>query len=309
MAQYVLRRMGLMVISLWVIVTVTFLVMHAIPGDPFLSERRTTPAIRANLMAKYGLDRPLHEQYLIYLRNLLSGDLGISMKYTGRTVNDVIRDGFPISAQLGAAALSYAIVSGVGLGIVAALNHNRGVDHTSMLVAVLGVSVPSFVIGTLLQYLLAVKLRWLPVAEWGSWKQAIMPGFALGLGTLALCARMMRASMLDVLSQDYIKTAKAKGLSGSEIVWRHTVRNAILPIVTILGPTVVNIITGTLVIEQVFAINGLGQFYVKSIVDSDYTLILGTTVFYSTLLLIALLAVDLVYGLVDPRIRLVGGRE
>lgn len=309
MARYVLRRLVYMVLTLWVIVTLTFVVMHSIPGDPFLSTKRTTPAIRANLMAKYGLDRPRHEQYLIYMQNLLRGDLGISMQYQQRTVSEVIGAGFPVSASLGLRALAYAVPAGLFLGVVAALRRGRVWDYAAMIIAVIGVSVPSFVIGTLLQYTVAVRLGWLPVAGWGTWDRAVLPAFALGLGALAVSARLMRASMLDVLNQDYVKTARAKGLSEAEVVWRHTLRNAFLPLVTVLGPLVVAVITGTLVIEQVFAIPGLGRFFVQSIINQDYTMILGTTVFYAALLVISFFVVDLLYGVVDPRIRLYRGRE
>ncbi|MGE5653969.1 MAG: ABC transporter permease, partial [Bacillota bacterium] len=298
-----------LVFTLWVIVSITFLLMHAIPGDPFRREKAIPPAIMANLKAKYGLDDPWHVQYARWIGNLLQGDLGISMKYTSRTVNEMIRDGFPYSASLGLRALAFAVTFGLCLGILAALNHNGWRDRSAMVIAVIGVSVPGFVIGTLLQYFISVKLDLLPVAGWDTWQHRILPPFALGLGTLALMARMMRASMLDVVNQDYIKTAKAKGLAPNEIVWRHTIRNAILPIITILGPLVVNIITGTLVVEQIFGIPGLGKYYTQSINNRDYTLIMGTTVFYAALLLVSMFFVDIAYGLVDPRIRLSQGKE
>jgi len=309
MTSYILRRLGYMLITLWVIITLTFVLMHAIPGDPFLNEKRVPEAIRQNLLAKYGLDKPLYEQYFIYMKNLLRGDFGISMKYTARSVNDMIRDGFPYSADLGIRALIFAVTTGLFLGTLAALNQNLRTDRIAMLIAVFGVSVPGFVVGSLLQYLLGVKFRVLPVQGWGSFAQSILPSFSLGLGTLALMARMMRASVLDVINQDYIKTAKAKGLSKPEIVWRHIIRNAILPIVTILGPLVANIITGTLVVEAIFNIPGLGKYYVQSIYNSDYTLIMGTTIFYAIILLVSTFLVDLAYGFIDPRIRLAKGKE
>lgn len=298
-----MRRLGYMVVTMWVLVSLTFVVMHAIPGDPFLSEKNTE-VVRAQLRAKYGLNQPLYKQYYIYLKNVLKGDLGVSMQYRQRTVNDVIKEGFPVSASLGIRALVWSVLAGLSFGVIAAVHHNRAGDYTAMVLAVIGVSVPSFVIGTLLQYLISVKWGVLPVAGWGDWKRSILPSFSLGLGVMAVQARLMRASMLDVLSQDYIKTARAKGLSALQVIWRHTLRNAILPSVTVLGVTVVNIITGTLVVEQVFAIPGLGRFYVQSIVNADYTMILGTTIFYGALLVVALFVVDLLYGLVDPRIRL-----
>lgn len=300
-----------MVVTLWVIVTLTFVLMHAIPGDPFTSNKRMPEIVRHNLLVKYGLDQPLWKQYLIYLGNLAHGDLGVSMHYTTRTVGQVIADGFPVSANLGLRALIFAIPAGLGLGVLAALNRSKGWDYAAMTFAVIGVSAPSFVVGAVLQWLVGVKWRLLPVSGWdGSFARSVLPCFALSLGIVAGIARMMRASMLDVINQDYIKTARAKGISGREVIWRHTLRNALLPIVTILGPTVVGVITGTLVVEQIFGIPGLGRYYAQSITDLDYTLILGTTVFYSALLVLALFLVDMVYGIIDPRIRLAkGGRH
>jgi len=306
---YTLRRLGYMVFTLWLIITLTFLLMHAIPGDPFTSEKKVPEAIRQNLLAKYGLDLPLHVQYIRYLNNVLHGDLGISMRYPNRTVNQIIGQGFPYSADLGVRALVFAISVGLTLGVLAAFYRDRPLDRVAMVIAVIGISVPNFVVGTLLQYIFSVKFRVVPVVGWGDFRHSLLPAFSLGLGTLALMARMMRASMLDVLNQDYVRTAQSKGLSNREVVWRHTIRNAILPIVTILGPLVVNIITGTLVVERIFGIPGLGKHYVQSIYNNDYTLIMGTTIFYAALLLLSIFLVDITYGLVDPRIRLVKTKE
>lgn len=311
MAKYILRRSVYMIFTLWIIISLTFLLMHALPGDPFQkSEKKIPEAVLNNLYAKYGLDKPLHEQYLVYWSNLLKGDLGISMRSTSRTVNEMIKQHFPVSAELGLWALIYAMTTGLALGVIAALRRNRAPDHVSMVIAVIGVSVPGFVIASLLQYLLGVQWqRWFgytlfPVAGWGSLRHVVLPSLVLGFGLLAINARMMRSSMLDVLSQDYIKTAKAKGLSPTQVVWRHAVRNAMLPIVTIMGPAIVNLVTGSLIIEQIFGIPGLGKFFVQAIVNNDYTLILGTTIFYSTMLVFALFLVDIAYVMVDPRIRL-----
>ncbi|MDI6893258.1 MAG: ABC transporter permease [Bacillota bacterium] len=309
MLAYTLRRFGYMVFTLWLIITLTFLLMHAVPGDPFTSEKKVPEAIRQNLLHKYGLDLPLPVQYIRYLNNILHGDLGISMRYPNRTVNQMIAQGFPHSADVGMRALVFAVSVGLTLGVLAAFYRDRPLDRTAMVIAVIGISVPNFVVGTLLQYLFSVRLRLLPVVGWGTFKQSILPSFALGLGTLAVMARMMRASLLDVLNQDYVRTAQSKGLSNREVVLRHTIRNAILPIVTILGPLVINIITGTLVVEQIFGIPGLGKHYVQSVYNLDYTLIMGTTIFYAALLLFAIFLVDIAYGLVDPRIRLVRPKE
>lgn len=304
MVGYIARRFAYMAATILVIVGLTFVIMHAIPGDPFLNEKKVNEAVRANLLAKYDLDKPLHVQFIKYIRNVLSGELGMSMYYVNRNVSDMIRDGFPISAKLGLVALAFAVLVGLLLGIMAALGHNRTPDYLSMVIAVIGVAVPGFIIGTLLQWYFGVKLRVLPVAGWGKPAQVIMPALVLGLSTLAVAARMMRSSMLEVLGQDYIRTARAKGLSQTEIVWRHALRNALLPIVTILGPTIVNVTTGSFITERIFAIPGLGKFFVESITNSDYSLILGTTLFYGVLLVVALFFVDIAYGLVDPRIRL-----
>ncbi len=311
MANYVAKRFAYMLFTLWIIITLTFLMMHALPGNPFQKTDKKIPeAVLNNLYTKYGLDRPLYEQYGVYWGNLLRGDLGISMRSPTRTVNEVIKQHFPVSAELGLWALSYSLIGGLALGVVAALRRNKVTDRVAMVIAVLGVSVPGFVFASLLQYVLGVQWqRWFghtlfPVAGWGSPLHVVMPAFVLGIGLLALNARMMRSSMLDVLGQDYIKTAKAKGLSTFEVVWRHSIRNAMLPIVTILGPALVNLVTGSLITEQIFGIPGLGKFFVQAIVNNDYTLILGTTIFYSTLLVIALFLVDIAYVLVDPRIRL-----
>lgn len=302
-----------MLFTLWIIVTLTFIMMHAIPGNPFASEKMT-PGVLANLNAKYGLDRPLPEQYLIYLKNLLRGDLGVSMRHQTRTVNEMIRQHFPISAQLGLWSLAYAIPGGLLLGVIAAIRRNKASDRLAMIFSVIGISVPGFVFAVLLQLLLGVQWKkWtgsplLPVGGWGEIRHVILPAFTLGVGTLAVYARMMRTSLLDVLGQDYIKTAKSKGLSGAQTVLRHGLRNAMLPIVTLLGTTIINTLTGSLVIEQIFAIPGLGKYFVQSITTNDYTLVLGTTVFYGALLVIAMFLVDIAYVLVDPRIRLTGRR-
>lgn len=308
MARYILRRFGFMLIAFFLIVTLTFVIMKLLPGDPFLNPK-IPDTTRQMLKHYYGLDKPLLTQYQIYLTNLFTGNLGRSMVERGQEVSGIIKSRFPVSATLGLIALGFALITGLGLGIVASLNHNRAWDYAAMAVAIVGISIPNFVFATLMQYLIGVKLRWLPVALWGSPQQVIMPAFALAMGTLATMARMMRTSMLDVLNQDYIITARAKGLSSRQIVWRHTVRNAILPVVTILGPLVAAILTGTFVIERIFAIPGLGRYYVDTIYNRDYPLIMGTTIFYAGLLLVMNFLVDVAYGLIDPRIRLMKGRD
>jgi oligopeptide transport system permease protein len=290
-------------VTAWVLVTIVFFLVRLLPGDPFLSEK-VTPEIKANMMRYYGLDKPIHIQYMTFLKNLLKGDFGYSLRYKNRTVNEVIKQAFPYSADLGIRAVIFATIVGVTLGIIAALNRNRTWDYLAMFIAIVGVSVPSFVIGPLLQYVFATKLKLLPVSQWKGFSYTIMPTFALSLGSLALMARLMRASMLDVVNQDYIKTAKAKGLSPFQIIWKHQVRNAILPVITVLGPVTATLLTGTFVVEQIFAIPGLGKFYVLGIQNLDYSLVLGMTTFYGLFLIAANFVVDIIYGLVDPRIRI-----
>ncbi|NMA91761.1 MAG: ABC transporter permease [Firmicutes bacterium] len=308
MARYLIRRLAFTLIAFLLIVTLTFVIMKLLPGEPFLNPKLPA-ATRQMLRHYYGLDKPLFMQYLHYLKNLCTGNLGRSLYERGQEVSGIILSRFPVSATLGLVALGFALITGLGLGILAALKHNRGWDYLAMTVAVIGIGVPNFVFATLMQYLIGVKLRWLPVALWGSPRQIVMPALALAMGTLALMARLVRTSMLEVLRQDYITTARSKGLSSRRIIWSHALRNALLPVLTILGPLVASIITGTFIIEHIFAIPGLGKYFVVSIYNRDYPLIMGTTIFYAGILLTINFAIDLLYGLIDPRIRLAGGEE
>lgn len=299
-----------MIVTLWVIVTLTFVLMHVIPGDPFSQEGKRYPEpILKNLRAKYHLDEPLVMQYLLYLKNLLMLDLGPSIKSDVRTVNDVIRDGFPVSFQLGLLAVLMALFFGIVLGVLAALKHNSLIDNASIALAVIGISIPSFVLAPLLQKYFALNWKLFPVAQWGTLKHMILPAFALSLGPLAVITRFTRSSMLDVLGQDYMRTARAKGLSAFTVIVRHALRNALMPVVTYLGPLLAGILTGTFVIEKIFAIPGLGKYFVDSIVNRDYPMIMGTTIFYSVLLVVMVLLVDIAYMLIDPRIRLSGKED
>lgn len=276
-----------------------------------MGDKTVTGAALENMKAKYGLDKPVIVQYFIYLGNCVRGDLGTSITYN-KAVRDIISEAFLVSADLGIRALIFAVIAGILLGMVAAVKRGSVWDSVSMFIAMIGVSVPSFIMGALFQYFLALQLRKVlgfalfPVQGWGDFSKTILPSFALGLGSLATVSRLMRTSMLDVLNQDYIKTAKAKGLSQTKIILRHTVRNAIMPVLTILGPTVASVLTGTFVIESIFNIPGLGKYFVMSIKDLDYTMISGTTVFYGALLIFCTLVVDLLYGLIDPRVKLEG---
>ncbi len=303
MIKYILGRLVISLIAIWLLVTVTFFLVKLIPGDP-LSDPKLTPQIRANLERYYGLDKPVSQQYFIYIKNLLKGDMGYSFTYKNRTVNEIIAQAFPKSAQLGIMALITALIIGLILGITAALNHNGFLDYFSIFISVIGVSVPSFIAGALLQYFLAAKLKWFPVAQWKGPAYWVLPTISLALGTIASISRLMRSNMLEVVGQDYIKTAKAKGLSPFKITTGHQIRNAILPVVTILGPLAAVLLTGTFVVESIFAVPGLGKYYVQSIQMLDYTMVLGLTLFYGSFLIILNFIIDIVYGLVDPRIRI-----
>jgi oligopeptide transport system permease protein len=306
---YILRRLVSVAMVVFVVTTATFFLMHAIPGGPFTREKALAPQIKRNIEARYRLNDPLWKQYVDYMRNLIRWDLGPSYKHQGRTVNDIINEGFPVSAKLGALAIVFSLAVGVPAGIIAAIKQNRWQDNVVMAAAIIGVSVPSFVLATLLMYVFAVKLRWLPAALWGTPKHAIMPMLALSGFPTAFFARLTRSSTLEVLSQDYIRTARAKGLAWFVVIYRHVVKNAILPVVTYLGPLIANVLTGSFVVESIFAIPGLGRYYVTSIYNRDYTTILGVTVFYSILLVGLNFLVDIAYGYVDPRIKLVRVRE
>ncbi len=293
-----------MVITLWLIITLTFFLMHAIPGSPFNEERNTSEAVQKNLEAHYHLDEPLMVQYGLYLKSLMTLDFGPSITKPSQTVNDLLSRGFPISFELGMITLIIAVISGIILGIVAALRHNGFIDYVAMTFAVLGISIPNFVMATMLIQQIAVNWELLPVATWQSWRHMILPTLALATGPMAIIARLTRSSMLEVLTQDYIRTARAKGLSPWKIVFKHALRNALLPVVTILGTLAAGILTGTFVIEQIFAIPGMGKYFVESINQRDYPVIMGTTVFYSAFLIVMLFLVDVAYGLLDPRIKL-----
>ncbi|WP_226085006.1 ABC transporter permease [Mesobacillus sp. S13] len=304
MLRYLLKRLGSMAVTLLVIITLTFFLMHSIPGSPFNEERATSEAVQKNLESFYHLDEPLYIQYFIYLKSVATFDFGPSIKKSSQTVNEMLGRGFPVSFELGMITLIVAIFSGILLGIIAALRHNGLIDYLAMTVAVVGISVPNFVMATLLIQQLAVTWEILPVATWTSPKHMILPTLALATGPMAIIARLTRSSMLEVLTQDYIRTAKAKGLSPVKIVFKHALKNALLPVVTILGSLAASILTGTFVIEKIFAIPGMGKYFVESINQRDYPVIMGTTIFYSTVLIVMLFLVDLAYGILDPRIKL-----
>ncbi|KOA20221.1 dipeptide transport system permease protein DppB [Clostridium homopropionicum DSM 5847] len=305
MLKYTLKRIVYALITIWVIATLTFGLMKALPGDPFHNPKMS-PAVKEALQRKYALDKPLLEQYGIYIGNLVKGDLGTSIKYPGRSVNQIIKDGFPKSLAIGWRAMVFATFFGLILGIIAALNHEKVSDYLVIFIAIIGVSVPSIVMGPFLAYTFGVDLGWLPVTVDGTQKSLILPSITLGFATLAFIARLMRTTTLEVLGQDYIQTAKSKGLNKIQLVWKHVIRNAIMPVVTVVGPLFAGIITGSIVIEKVFAVAGLGDSFVSSILEQDYSMIMGITIFYAILIIISVLLVDIVYGFIDPRLRLSG---
>lgn len=308
MIKIIIGRFLSMTLVLWVIITATFVLMHTIPGGPFTAEKALPEAVLKNIEARYHLNDPLSKQYMDYLSNLLQGDLGPSFKYESRTVNEIIAESFPVSAELGMVAVSLSVLIGIPAGMAGALYQNRWPDHLVMLLATFGISVPSFILATVLIYIFALWLNLLPAAMWGAPEFTILPAIALAGMPTAFIARLTRSSMLDVLSQDYIRTARAKGLSPFTILWRHALKNALLPVVTYLGPMIAAIFTGSFVIESIFAIPGLGRHFVTSIYNRDYTVILGITIFYSFILVLMNFFVDLAYVWLDPRIKM-GGEE
>ncbi len=309
MLFYLLKKGFILCLSLWCVVTGTFFLMHAIPGDPFIGEQNIPQEVLDSLYAYYGLDLPLWKQYIKYLKELASGNLGVSIIYHGRSVNQFIKEGFPISAQLGFQALLVSVPCGILLGTWASLKRGQWQDGVSMVISTLGVSVPSFVLSSLLQFLFCVKLHLLPVARWGSFEHTILPTLALAALPTAFIARLTRSNMVEVLQQDYIRTALAKGIPLFRISIRHGLRNAVLPVITYLGPVTTQILTGSFMIERIFAIPGLGQWMIHSIGGRDYPMIIGLTIFFSTCLIISMFLVDLLYSLLDPRIRIAPLRE
>lgn len=309
MARYTLQRLIYMIITLFIIATATFFLMKLLPGSPLQNQEKLSPEQQKIVLEKYGLNDPVPVQYVRYLSNLVKGDLGVSFQYDNRPVTQLIGDRIGPSAQLGFQALVFGTVVGILLGVIAAVRHNTPIDYGATVLAVLGISIPSFVFAGLLQYYIGVKLKLLPVAFWEGFEYTIMPTLALSVSVIASIARFMRTEMLEVLSSDYILTARAKGISGFDVIFKHGLRNAMIPIITILGPMAVNLMTGTLVIEQIFAVPGLGEQFVRSINLNDYPVIMGTTIFYSALFIFVIFIVDVLYGLIDPRIRLAGGEK
>ena len=333
MGTFVIRRFMWMLVVLFGVSVVTFVLMHSVPGGPFDQDKKLPPEILANINAKYHLNDPLAVQYLSYMGDIVIprlyqgellpsaqddyliniqlgettyfqwGNFGPSYKDKARTVNDVFRTNLPVSAQLGVVSIAIALVIGLPLGIIAALNRNKRLDYYSMSLAILGVSVPVIVLGPILIWIFGVTLRWLPVSGWGKIENIIMPAFAIGFGSSALIARLTRASLLEVMTEDYVRTARAKGLHERSVVIIHALKNAMIPVVTVLGPLFAALVTGTFITEQIFGIPGMGSYFITSITNRDYPVIMGTILLYATLLVISNLVVDLTYAWLDPRIR------
>ena len=301
---YVLKRIGLAILTFWVVITITFFVMHAVPGGPFVGEKATTPAVQAAMEAKYGLDKPVLEQYFTYLGDIvLRFDFGPSLKQRGRQVIDIIADGMKVSAKLGLIAAFGALVVGIVLGAVAALQRNKVIDKVIMVITTAFVSMPSFIAGALLLTIFAVSLHLLP-ANGAQKNGLILPVVTLGLYPMAYITRLTRSSMLDVLGQDYIRTARAKGVPGFKVIFGHALKNSLIPVITYFGPMLAYIVTGSIVVEQIFAVPGIGRAFVNSITGRDYPLIMGTTIILACLIIIMNLVSDLLYKIVDPRIEL-----
>ena len=304
MFLYILKRIGLAILTIWVVITITFFVMHAVPGGPFVGEKATTPAVQAAMEAKYGLDKPVMEQYATYLKDIVTKfDFGPSLKQRGRTVIDIVGDGLKVSAKLGLIAAFAALIVGVVLGAAAALRRNKIIDKVIMVITTAFVSMPSFIAGSLLLIIFSVRLGWLP-ANGTTAQGLVLPVITLALYPMSYITRLTRSSMLDVLGQDYIRTARAKGVPGFRVIFGHALKNSLIPVITYFGPMLAYIVTGSLVVEQVFAVPGIGRSFVNSITGRDYPLVMGTTIVLAVLIIVMNLVSDIMYKVVDPRIEL-----
>ncbi len=309
MVRYIANKLLFMLISLFILISATFFLMKAIPGSPLTSEKQVPPAIQERLEEQLGLDKPVYQQYFKYLGDVVQGDFGISMKKINQDVSNIIGQTFSASLKLGLVAIVVAVIVGVLLGMLAALYHRKLIDNVAMVLAVLGIAVPSFVVASLLQYVFSSQLHWLPTMGFKGPMYYVLPVAALTAQPIAFIARLTRSSMLEVLHADYIKTAKAKGLSWLAILWRHVIRNGIMPVITYVGPMTANIVTGSVVIEQIFGIGGIGKQFVEAISTRDYPVIMGITIFYGILLMLARFLTDIAYMIVDPRVKVNKGKE
>lgn len=306
MRKYLLKRVLYMLLTLFLVATITFFLMKLMPGTPYTNQAKMTASQIEIMNKQYGLDKPIWEQYLIYIFGMFHGDFGTSFQYSNQPVSYLISSRLGASMQLGLQAMIFGVFFGVILGAAAAIKHNTWADTGATVIAIIGKSVPNFVLAILLQYYIALKLGWFPIAGWGQFSNTILPTIALGVGPLAETARFIRTSMVEVLNSDYIELAKAKGLSKFEVVYHHALRNSLIPLVTLLGPYTVALMTGSMVIENVFNIPGIGEQFVKSIMTNDYPTIMGVTMVFSIGLVVVILITDIIYGLIDPRIRLEG---
>lgn len=304
MGRFLVKRTLTMVVTILVIITITFIMMHSIPGGPFTREKALPDAVLQALNEKYHLDDPLWKQYIDYVKGVLSFNLGPSFQRAGVTVNDLIYEGFPATLKIGLTSVLVIIFVGIPLGIISALKQNKWQDGLVMFIATLGVTIPSFVMATGIIYIFSAKLGWLPSNGLTSWKHMIGPVLALSGFSLSFVARLTRSSMLEVLQQDYIRTARAKGLSNNKVIYKHALKNALIPVVTYLGPMIASLLTGSFVIEKVFAIPGMGKHFVESVGNRDYTVLMGITIFYALFLVVMVLIVDILYSLIDPRIKM-----
>ena len=304
MIKYIVKRVLAALVTIWFVMTATFFLMHAIPGDPFNAEKLPDPELRAAMYEKYGLDKPLWYQYIKTLGDYIQGDFGISYQQRGLTTNEIIASGFPYSLRIGLYASVIVIVIGISFGLVAALRKNRIVDRVLMFLSTLGATIPTFVFATLFLFVFSHLLGWVPTYGVNSWKGYIGPSIVLALFSLSYVVRLMRSSMLDVMGQDYIRTARAKGLPEWKVIGKHGMRNALLPVVTYIGSMFAALITGSFVVEKVFSVPGIGSLFTNSVLNRDYTLIMGTTVFLAILVVLCVLVIDILYMLIDPRIKL-----
>lgn len=306
MTRYIIKRVIAALISMFFLITVTFFLMHAIPGGPFSAgeQKDLNPEIVEAIRARYGLDQPKWKQYLNYLAKLFQGDMGVSYKKTNYTVNELIVGGFPASAEVGIIAIIVALVIGIPLGIISALKRGSWADILSMVIATIGIAIPTFVIAMLLMYEFCMRHALLPNIGWGTVKHLILPVFCMCLSPIANITRLMRSSMLEVSRQDYIRTARSKGVPEFKVICKHMIRNAVLPVVTYLGPLVAALMTGSFAIERLFMIPGMGRYFVNAVSDRDYTVIMGLTIFYGAFIMICTLLVDIAYALIDPRVKL-----
>lgn len=305
MAKYLFKRIVTAVITLFIAATLTFFIMNLVPGDPFLTDKAPSEEAREALRAKYGLDQPLTVQYKNYMLNLLHGDFGVSyVQAKNKPIIDIIKQSFPVSAKVGGISILLAFVLGVPLGCISALRRNKWQDNIIRFISTLGVAMPGFVVATLMMLAFAVNLKWVPVSGLDKPSSYILPVIALALSPMSYIARLMRSSMLDALGQDYIRTVRAKGMTEFVTTFKHALRNSLIPVITYMGPMIANVLTGGFVVESIFNIPGLGRYFVKSIQSRDYTIIMGTTVFYAAFLIFCTLVCDIIYKVVDPRIKL-----